>query len=111
MILFVLATTTSRNLLHSERIQHTLNVYGKIMQLEMWTQWVWTKVNSFKEGNIMVYQDFMNRAAIKYNKIIGFSDSGKIQGFITTVKKDIVGMIAQKTKKQKPFFKCWVWQR
>ena len=42
--LFVLATTSTRTLLDSERIQHTLNVYGKILQPEVWAQWVWAKV-------------------------------------------------------------------
>jgi len=49
----------------------------------MWAQWVRNKVDSFEEGNVTVYQDFMNSATIKYTKIAGVS--GKFQGSITTV--------------------------
>ena len=67
--LFTLATTRSRALDESERIQHTLNVYSKILQPEMWGQWVRKKIDSFEEGGITVCQDFMNPATMKYNKI------------------------------------------
>ena len=36
--LFVLITTSTRQLLESELIQHVLNAYGKILQLEIWAQ-------------------------------------------------------------------------
>ena len=38
--LFMLATTNTRALLDAEKIQHTINVYSKIKQPEVWVQWV-----------------------------------------------------------------------
>ena len=98
--LFVLATTSTRNLLDSERIQHTLNVYGKILQPEVWAQWVRNKVEDFEEGKITKCQDFMNTATIKYNKIAGSYPSGKFPGSSTTVQEDIVAMISLKNKRK-----------
>ena len=46
--LFVLATTSTRKLLDSERIQHVLNVYSKIKQPEVWAQWVRARIDDFK---------------------------------------------------------------
>lgn len=56
MNLFVLSTTHHRALDESKKIQHTLNVYSKIIQPETWTQWVRNKVDSFEEGTILVCQ-------------------------------------------------------
>ena len=81
--LFTLATTSHRKLLDSERIQHTLNVYFKIMQPEVWAQWVRNKSDAFEAGAITKYQDFMNTAVIKYNQIAD-SKSG-FKGSIHTV--------------------------
>ena len=69
MQLFVLCTTQHRTLDDNERIQHTLNVYSKIQQPEVWAQWTRTKVDLFDENQITVCQDFMNTAVVKYNKI------------------------------------------
>ena len=91
--LFVLATTQTRTLLASERIQHTINVYAKILQPEAWAQWVRNKIDSFEEGNITDCQDFMNSAVLKYNQIMG--RDGDFGGSITTVQDDIVAMIAK----------------
>jgi len=100
--LFVLATTASRYLLDSKRIQHTLDAYSKILQLESWAQWVCNQIDSFDEGKITVCQYFMNSATIKYNKIIGSSFDGNFQGSITTVQEDIVAMMVQNIKKRNP---------
>ena len=99
--LFTLATTQSRALDESERIQHTLNVYSKILQPEMWAQWVRNKIDSFEEGGITVCQDFMNTATMKYNKI-ACTTSG-FKGSVHTVHDDIVAMMAksQPSKKRK----------
>jgi len=37
-------------MLPSERINHTLNVYSKILQPEIWVQWARNKVDQFEEG-------------------------------------------------------------
>ena len=50
--LFTLATTQHRTLDDSERIQHTLNVHSKILQPEVWAQWVRFMIDSFEEGTI-----------------------------------------------------------
>lgn len=99
---FVLSTTSSRTLLDAEKIQHLLTVYGKILQPESWAQWVRNKVDDFEDGNIINCQDFMNKAVIKYNKIVCVS--GQFSGSITTVQEDIISMIATKQKqlKRKP---------
>ena len=103
--LFILATTNTRTLKDSERIQHTLNNYAKILQPELWAQWVRDKMDSFDEGNITVCQDFMNSAIVKYNKIVG--KEGQFKGSITSVHEDIVAMVTRSakdtaTKKRKP---------
>jgi len=97
--LFILSTTSSHTLDDSECISHTLNAYGKIVQLESWAQWMRTKVDSFEEGSITVCQEFMNAAVMKYNKII--CEKGKFAGSITTVQEDIVAMVAKQPLKRK----------
>jgi hypothetical protein len=69
---FVLATTGTRTLDDPERIQHTLTVYQRIRQPEIWAQWVRNQVDAFEQGNITLSQSFMNTAVIKYNKICTF---------------------------------------
>ena len=96
MHLFVLATTQHRNLDESERIQHTLNAYTKILQPEVWAQWVRNKLDSFEDGNITVCQDFMNSATIKYNKIA--ATEGGFKGSVHSVQEDIVALFATKAK-------------
>jgi len=78
-----------------------LNVYIKILQPEIWAQWVRNKLDEFEEGSITVCQDFMNSAVIKYNKIIGEDSQGNFGGAITTIQEDIVAMMAVKTNKRK----------
>ena len=68
---FVFTTTSTRQLLESELIQHVFNAYINILQPEIWAQWVRAKGEAFEEGTITKSQDFMNTATIKYNKIIG----------------------------------------
>ena len=76
MLLF-LPTTQHRALENSERIQHTLNVYTKILQPKIWAQWVSNKADSNEEGNVTVYQDFIDSSTIKYNKSLGSNDEFK----------------------------------
>ena len=97
--LFVLATTQTRSLLPSERIQHTMNVYSKVLQPEAWAQWVRNKIDSFELGTIVDCQDFMNSAVMKYNQIVG--RDGDFGGSITTVQADIVAMFAKDGNKRK----------
>ena len=97
--LFVLATTQTRSLLPSERIQHTMNVYSKVLQPEAWAQWVRNKIDSFEIGTIVDCQDFMNSAVMKYNQIVG--RDGDFGGSITTVQADIVAMFAKDGNKRK----------
>ena len=97
--LFSLATTRTRILDESERIQHTLNAYSKILQPEIWAQWVRNRTDSFEDGTITVCQDFMNSAAIKYAKIDGMK--GGFKGSVDTVHEDIVALLAAKAKSLK----------
>ena len=97
--LFGLATTRTRVLDDSERIQHTLNVYSKILQPEVWAQWVRSKIDSFEDGNITVCQDFMNSAAVKYAKINGMK--GGFKGSVHTVHNDIIALLATKNRTSK----------
>ena len=99
MHLFVLATTQHRDLDESERIQHTLNAYTKILQPEVWAQWVRNKLDSFEDGNIKVCQDFMNSATIKYNKIA--ATEGGFKGSVHSVQEDIVALFATKASSNK----------
>ena len=69
MQLFVLCTTQHRILDDNERIQHTLNVYSKIKQPEVWAQWTMNKIDAFDDNQITVCQDFMNTAVVNFNKI------------------------------------------
>jgi len=96
MHLFVLAATQHRKLNEQERIQHTINVYAKILQPEMWAQWVRNKVDEFEEGKITVCQDFMNSAVIKHNKIAASHEGFK--GSVHTVQEDIIALLATKHK-------------
>ena len=96
MHLFVLAATQHRKLNEQERIQHTLNVYAKILQPETWAQWIRNKVDEFEEGNVTVCQDFMNSAVIKYNKIAATHEGFK--GSVHTVQEDIISLLATKQK-------------
>jgi hypothetical protein len=98
--LFVLATTRERQLLDSERIQHTLMIYSKIKQPEPWAMWVRIQVDKFDEGLIHVCQDFMNQATLKFNKIT--STEGGFQGSNSTVQEDIVAMFTAAKRKRLP---------
>jgi len=96
MNLFTLAITQHRTLNNSERIQHTLNVYSKILQPEVWAQWVRVKINSFEEEAITVCQDFMNSSTMKYNKIV--TKEGRFKGLVHTIQDDIVALITGKSR-------------
>ena len=91
--LFTLATTQNRTLDQSEQIQHTLNAYSKILQPELWAQWIRNQVEKFDAGSITNCQTFMNEAVLKYNKII--SETGKFSGSQTTVQEDIIAMFSK----------------
>ena len=69
-----------------------LSTYAKILQPDTQVRWLGNEINLFEEGLITAYQDLMNLAAIKYNKIINvirkFQDSAK------TIQEDIVAMLA-----------------
>jgi hypothetical protein len=99
--LFVLATTRERELLASERIQHTLTVYARIQQPEPWAQWVRNQVDRFEDGQITNCQDFMNSAIIKYNKIAGTTEGG-FNGASTTLQQDIAAMMTAVKRKHVP---------
>ena len=101
--LFTLAATQHRNINDLEKIQHTLNVYGKIMQPELWAQWVRNKFDEFENGSVTNSQDFMNSATIKYNKVSATS-GGKFNGSIHTVQEDVIALLSTKSKSRT--FKC-----
>ena len=91
----MLATTNARKLLDAEKIQHTIDVYKKIKQTEIWAQWVRNQVDLFEEGSITVCQTFMNKALVKYNRIIGDGEYGDVfHGSTNTLQQDIVVMLA-----------------
>ena len=69
MQLFVLCTTQNCILDNNKHIQHTLNIYSKIKQPEMWAQWTRTKVSQFDETKITDWNNLMNTVTIKFNKI------------------------------------------
>ena len=53
-------------------------------------------MDDFEYGTIVNCQGFMNKAVIKYNKMVCIS--GQFQCLISTVQEDIVAMFAQKHK-------------
>ena len=94
--LFTLATTQNRVLDQNERIQHSLNIYSRILQPELWAQWVRNQTDKFDAGQITDSQGFMNEAVIKYNKII--AEKGKFEGSNTTIQEDIIAMFSKHAK-------------
>lgn len=82
---FVLATKKNRQLDQNEKIQHTINTYGKILQPKQWAQWTRNKAENFEDGRITDCQKVMNSATLKYNKII--SGQGKFGGSVSTVQE------------------------
>ena len=97
--LFVLATTQHRSLDESERVQHTLTVYGRIQQPEAWAQWVRNQIDRFDENLITNCQSFMNSAVIKYTKISSLTTDG-FKGSSNTLQEDIVAMVASAKRKR-----------
>ena len=71
-------------------------MYSKILQPEVWAQWVRNKVDAFEDGNVTNCQDFMNSAVIKYNKISSTPD--RFKGSVHTVQEDIIALVAAKVK-------------
>jgi hypothetical protein len=100
--LFVLATTGTRTLDDQERIQHTLTVYQRIRQPEIWAQWVRNQVDAFEQGTFTICQAFMNTAVIKYNKICMDSPGHSFPGSVSTLQEDIVAMMSTVKRKYPP---------
>jgi len=105
--LVMLATTNTREFLDAEKIQHTINVYNKIKQPEIWAQWVRNQVDQFEEVKVAVCQTFMNKVLVKYNRIIGDGEHGDaFHGSTNTLQQDIVAMLfkgsTEKGKKKTP---------
>ena len=96
--LFMHATTPRRTLHDDERISHTIAVYAKIKQPELWAQWVREQMNAINNGTITNAQDFMNSAVLEYNHVCG-QNGGTFNGSANTLTEDIVAMIATKQKK------------
>ena len=94
--LFVLATTQNRKLDQSERIQHTLNAYSKILQPEPWAQWTRNRIDDFESDAINDCQALMNSAVLKSNKII--ANKGKFDGSTSTVQEDIIAMFSKQSR-------------
>lgn len=80
-----------------ERVQHTLNVYLRILQPEEWAQWARNQADEFDAGAITNSQTFMNSAVQKYNKIM--EKRGDFKGSTTSLQEDIVAMLATKRTK------------
>ena len=97
--LFILATTSQRQLDDLEKIQHTITAYSRIKQPEQWASWVRIQVDRFEEGTITNCQAFMNSAAIKYVKIS--SANSTFAGSSTSIQEDIVAMVSASVAKRK----------
>jgi hypothetical protein len=94
---FILASSGSRPLSESEKLQHTLSTYAKIKQPDSWAQWTRAKIDAFDENNLTTSQKLMNDATLKHLKIV--SEDGTFRGRSTTVSEDVVAMLAtHKTK-------------
>jgi len=64
----------------------------------MWAQWTRNMGDSFENGQVTNYQDFMNSAILKYNEI---STSDKVfKGSVHTVQEDIIALITVNAKKK-----------
>ena len=74
-------------------------MYSNILQPEAWAQWVRNKVDSFVEGTVTNYQDFMNSAVMKYNQIVG--RDGDIGGSTTIVQADSVPMLSKSSRRKR----------
>ena len=72
---------------------------SKILQSEAWAHWVQYKVDSFEEGAVINYQDFMNSAVMKYNQIVGHD--GYFGGSTTTVQANIVAMFLKSSRRKR----------
>ena len=106
---FTLATTSTRILGQNERIQHTIVAYMRIRQPEEWARWAQQQGDLFDEGMLqssvvtvpptpIICQDFMNRAQMKYTRIIQ-KQSGEFKGSLSTIQEEIVAMMSAVTKK------------
>ena len=69
-----------------------MNVYVKIKQPEICSQWVRNQVDLFEEGFNTVCQVFMNKALVKYNCILG-KNSNMFPGSTNNIQEDIVPML------------------
>lgn len=98
--LVLLATTPQRPIPEPEQVQHAINAYKRIKQPEMWAQWVREQMETFRQGNLMSIQPFLNSAVEKYNQIKSEQD-GEFNGSSTTIQEDVVAMLTAKTKKRK----------
>lgn len=98
--LVLLATTPQRPIPEPEQIQHAINAYKRIKQPEMWAQWVREQMESFRRGNLINIQPFLNSAVEKYNQIKSEHD-GNFNASSTTIQEDVVAMITANTKKRK----------
>ena len=65
--------------------------------METWAQCAGKNVDSFEDGNITNYHEFMNYALIKYNKVVG-GNNGKFRWSSTSIQDDIVSMFGKAKK-------------
>lgn len=96
--LFVLSTTSQRQLANAERIEYVLQVYDRIKRPDQWAHWVINQFSLVREGNIPNCQAFMNAAVIQYNEITNRQE-GKFGGSSLSIEKemeDIVALVAKK---------------
>ena len=63
--LFMLALLVSHQLSKQEKLQHTLTIYSKICQPEVWAQWVRAHVDDFDLGSLHQCQTQINQAQRK----------------------------------------------
>ena len=84
--MLLIARTPTRFLNNPEHIQNTLTMYGRINKPTVGYYWVLTNTNDFKDRSITICQNFMNQAAIKYEKISA-AQKGKLTGSEKTITK------------------------
>ena len=75
-------------------------MYVRIKQPATWYSWVLTNTDDFKEVSINIFQNFMNRASIKYAKIYT-AQEGKFTGSDKTITGYIFIMVADSTRHQR----------
>jgi hypothetical protein len=96
--LFMLAASVNRTLSEPEKIMHTLTVYKKIKQPEAWAEWIRARVRDYDNGTLLLCQPLMNEGQRTQTRIVTDS-GGDFHGRSTTMRDDVIAMMAKSTKR------------